>query len=88
MRTDVARALLVEDRSRSTVDSASLTRELLPAADAVIVVTSENHLPRAVVDFTLAFGPQVAGVSAPNDPPTALPGVLWTYRDAVHWFLG
>ncbi|NLA55068.1 MAG: DUF218 domain-containing protein [Corynebacterium humireducens] len=79
--------LVVEEESRSTVDSACLTHRLLPAAEAVIVVTSENHLPRAVVDFTLAFGPQVAGVGSPNDPPTAMPGKLWTYRDAVQWFL-
>lgn len=80
--------LLVEDRSRSTVDNARHTRDLLPTAEAVIIVTSKNHLPRAVVDFTLAFGPHVAGVGAPDEPPTGMPGLLWTYRDAVHWFLG
>ncbi|GAB3690668.1 YdcF family protein [Corynebacterium nasicanis] len=78
----------VEDRSTSTIDSARFTRELLPAAPAVIVVTSDNHLPRAVVDFTLAFGPQVAGIGSPTDPPAGMPGPKWTYRDAVFWFLG
>ena len=79
--------ILVEDRANSTVTNARYSRELLPDAGAVIVVTSENHIHRAVVDFTLAFGTEVAGVGAPNDPPTAMPGLLWTYRDAVNWFL-
>ena len=79
--------ILVEDRANSTVTNARYSRELLPDTGAVIVVTSENHIHRAVVDFTLAFGTEVAGVGAPNDPPTAMPGLLWTYRDAVNWFL-
>lgn len=79
--------IIVEGRADSTVTNARYSRELLPDAGAVIVVTSENHVHRAVVDFTLAFGPEVAGVGAPNDPPTETPGLLWTYRDAVNWFL-
>ncbi|MDO5668950.1 MAG: YdcF family protein [Corynebacterium sp.] len=76
----------VEDRSTSTVDSARFARELLPAATSVIVVTSENHLPRAVVDFTLAFGSGVAGLGSPDDPPEGMRVPKWTYRDAVFWF--
>lgn len=82
--------VLVEDRALSTVDNARFTRALLPEATEVIVVTSENHIRRAVVDFTLAFGPdaRVAGLGAPNDPPTALPSMRGIYLDAMTWYLG
>lgn len=82
--------ILVEDRSFSTVSNARFTRELLPEATDVIVVTSRDHVHRAVVDFTLAFGPdaQVAGVGAPNDPPTALSGQRGIYLDVMKWYLG
>lgn len=82
--------ILVEDRSFFTVSNARFTRALLPEATEVIVVTSRDHVHRAVVDFTLAFGPdaQVAGVGAPNDPPTTLPGLRGTYLDVLTWYLG
>lgn len=82
--------ILVEDRSFSTVSNARFTRALLPEATEVIVVTSRDHVHRAVVDFTLAFGPdaQVAGVGAPNDPPTTLSGLRGTYLDVLTWYLG
>ncbi|HHU67363.1 YdcF family protein [Corynebacterium sp.] len=82
--------IIVEDRANSTVTNARYSRQLLPGATSVIVVTSENHLRRAVVDFTLAFGADatVAGVGTPTDPPEGMPSSMWTYRDAVNWFLG
>lgn len=82
-----AARIIVEGRANSTVTNARYSRELLSQAGAVIVVTSADHVHRAVVDFTLAFGSEVAGVGAPNDPPTQTPSLLWTYRDAVNWFL-
>ncbi|MCS5479949.1 YdcF family protein [Corynebacterium sp. YIM 101645] len=85
-----ASRIIVEDRANSTVTNARYARQLLPGATSVIVVTSENHLRRAVVDFTLAFGADatVAGVGTPTDPPEGMPSNIWTYRDAVNWFLG
>ncbi|QGU04479.1 YdcF family protein [Corynebacterium comes] len=79
--------IIVEGRANSTVTNARYSRELLPRAGAVVVVTSQNHVHRAVVDFTLAFGTEVAGVGAPNDPPTEMPSLIWTYRDVINWFL-
>lgn len=38
----------VEDRADSTVTNARYSRQLLPAATSVIVVTSESHLRRTV----------------------------------------
>lgn len=82
--------ILVEDQSFSTVSNARFTRDLLPEAAEVIVVTSRDHVHRAVVDFTLAFGPdaRVAGVGAPNDPPTVVPGTRGDYLDVMKWCLG
>lgn len=82
--------ILVEDQSSSTVANARLSRQLVPEATSVIVVTSDNHVHRAVVDFTLAFGPDatVTGAAAPSDPPTAQPGTTGIYRDALNWYLG
>lgn len=82
--------IIVEDRANSTVSNARFSRQLLPEASSVIVVTSENHIHRAVMNFTLAFGPTatVAGVGALNDPVTPLPGTLGSYRDALNWYLG
>lgn len=82
--------IIVENNSYSTVSNARLSRETLPESDAVIVVTSQDHVHRAVVDFTLTFGAgtTVAGAEAPNDPPTALPGTTGIYRDVMNWYLG
>lgn len=85
-----AERILVEDQSFSTVSNARFSRQLLPEATSVTVVTSGNHLRRAVVDFTLAFGPgtMVTGAGAPNDPPTPQASNTGIYRDALDWYLG
>ncbi|MDR7330709.1 YdcF family protein [Corynebacterium guangdongense] len=82
--------ILTEEQSYSTVSNARLTRALLPEAREVLVVSSQDHVHRAVVDVTLAFGPgaRVAGVGAQNDPPAAMPDLSGVYRDAVAWYLG
>lgn len=83
--------ILVEDRSYSTVSNALHSRAVLPEAGSVIVVTSADHVHRAVVDFTLAFGPDaaVAGLGAPNDPAAPLPQTLrGAYTDIVNLYLG
>lgn len=84
-----AERILLEDQASSTVDNARLSRQVLPEAQGAIVATSADHVHRAVVGFTLAFGPNatVTGVGSPNEPPTPLPGDTGTYRDAVNWYL-
>lgn len=87
-----AERISTEERSWATVSNAWHTRSRLPDAESVIVVTSQNHIQRAVVDFQLAFGAvtTVAGVPAPNNPPVASdPAALQrsAYRDAVIWYL-
>lgn len=81
--------IIIEDRANSTINNARYSRALLPQAQSLIVVTSVNHLQRAVVDFTLVFGPEatIAGVGTPNDPPEGMPSKLWSYRDALNFFL-
>ena len=82
--------ILAEEQSHSTVTNARFTRALLPEATEALVVSSQDHIHRAVVDVTLAFGPgtRVAGVGAENSPPAAMPDLSGAYRDAVAWYLG
>lgn len=84
--------LVVEGRSWSTVSNAWNTNAILPGLSSLVVVTSESHLHRGVVDFTLAYGPgtTISGASSPDEPPvTADPDGerFGRYRDAVLWYV-
>ncbi|WP_448852503.1 YdcF family protein [Corynebacterium sp. 335C] len=86
--------IIVEDRALSTIANAAQVQRLIPDAGGVIVVTSESHLRRAVIDMQLAYGTDVpvTGSGAPDD---LAPGqsVDWdlelraAYRDAILWQL-
>lgn len=83
--------IIAEDRSWTTLSNAAESRRLLPEVSSLVLVTSESHLRRAVVDFTAAFGPDVTvtGVAAPETPagPDAEEQRRDTYRDALLWHL-
>lgn len=79
--------ILVEVQAQSVVDNARFTRTLLRHTESVTVVTSANHICQATVVCTLACGSHATGISAVSDLRTAMPNLLWTYRDAVTWFL-
>ena len=82
----------VEGRSWSTISNAWHTHAQLPELTSVVVATSESHLHRAVVDFSLAYGPGVAvtGAASPDEPPVPHDPEgerFSSYRDAVMWYL-
>lgn len=87
-----AERITTEENSWATLSNAWHTRTLLPAAAELIVVTSDDHLRRAAVDFQLAFGPEVmvAGAPARNQPAVPLDEAALresAYRDALLWYL-
>ena len=84
--------IILEDRSWSTVSNARNTHALVPEPTSLVVVTSESHLRRAVVDFTLAYGPAVTvtGAAAPDEPPVGPGGDgdrTALYQDVLMWYL-
>lgn len=84
--------IIVEDRAWSTVSNAWNTHALLPELTSLVVVTSESHLQRGVLDFTLAYGPgtTVTGASSPDEPPVDTDPATQRrelYQDALVWYL-
>ncbi|WP_295625296.1 YdcF family protein [uncultured Corynebacterium sp.] len=83
--------IVVEDRSWTTLSNAAESRRLLPDVDALVLVTSQSHVHRAIVDFTAAFGPdaRITGVAAPETPagPDLDEQRDEIYRDALLWHL-
>lgn len=84
--------IILEDRAWSTVSNAWNTRALLPELTSLVVVTSESHLHRGVLDFTLAYGPEttVTGASSPDEPPVDTDPDAQRrelYQDALLWYL-
>ncbi|MBX3237004.1 MAG: YdcF family protein [Nitrospiraceae bacterium] len=68
-----ASAILLEDRSRTTYENALKTKELL-GAGRILLVTSANHLPRAVALFEkqgFAVTPMPCGYEATDRPADA-----------------
>ncbi|MGV9677931.1 YdcF family protein [Nocardia sp. NPDC003482] len=86
--------VLVEDRAGSTVQNALYSTRLLRDAGATsaVVVTSPNHIRRAVADFMVA-GTRVVGAMTSLDqlvsqlPPPNRAGQRGIYLDATRTFL-
>ncbi|MCA8922374.1 MAG: YdcF family protein [Planctomycetes bacterium] len=75
-----AERCVIQGRSRTTVEDAAFTAELLPAeTKTVLLVTSDFHSARAAADFRRALGPEVEVLSAPSRSPW--PEAWW--RDPV-----
>ncbi len=73
--------LLLEDKSRTTAENASMTRELLlregfPPGGRYLLVTSAHHMPRAVACFRKAG---LAVIPYPVDFRTRGPSDLWRF---------
>ncbi|MGF6886958.1 uncharacterized SAM-binding protein YcdF (DUF218 family) [Nocardia sp. GAS34] len=86
--------ILVEDRSGSTVQNALFSTRLMRARGigGAVVITSPNHIRRAVTDFIVAGTRVVGAMTSPNSiisslvPPSK--AAQWgMYVDAVHTFL-
>ncbi|WP_324192758.1 YdcF family protein [Nocardia transvalensis] len=89
-----ASRVLVEDRANSTVQNALFGTRLLrnAGADSAVVVTSPNHIRRAVADFIVA-GTRVVGAMTSLDqlvsqlPPPNKAAQRGIYLDATRTFL-
>ncbi|MBF6170401.1 YdcF family protein [Nocardia blacklockiae] len=89
-----ANRVLVEDRAGSTVQNALFGSRMLRDAGATsaVVVTSPNHIRRAVADFIVA-GTQVVGAMTSTDqlvsqlPPPNRAAQRGIYLDATRTFL-
>lgn len=89
-----ASRILVEDRSSSTVQNALFSTRILRdrGIDSAVVITSPNHIRRAVTDFIVAGTRVIGAMTSPNEivsqlmPPNkaAQRGI---YLDATHTFL-
>jgi uncharacterized SAM-binding protein YcdF (DUF218 family) len=77
-----AERIIVEDQSRTTLENASLTRDLLKPApgERFLLVTSAYHMPRAIGAFRAA-GLDVTAY--PCDFRTAGPQDAWRFNDAL-----
>lgn len=78
-------ALLVENKSRSTLQNALFTADLerLDKAAPIILVTHRYHLPRANASFRWAGFTQIVNHAADPDAGFALTGgVMW---EALKW---
>ncbi|WP_082392985.1 YdcF family protein [Nocardia arizonensis] len=83
----------LETRAGSTVGNALYTTELLRGlgADSAVIVTSPNHIRRAVADFIVA-GTRVVGATTSMDelvsqlPPPSRPNQRGIYLDATRTF--
>ncbi|WP_158268656.1 YdcF family protein [Corynebacterium yudongzhengii] len=92
-----AERILIEPDSWSTISNAHNTHALLGPQDRLVLVTSESHLHRAVVNFAATFGEdtQIAGLAAEDVWPVERSRVeelssisrdlagLWLLPDAV-----
>lgn len=65
-------ALVIEDRSRTTRENASCTKQLLPELERVLVVTDAWHAPRA----RLIFAPHYREVHVAGTPGSTLRGAF------------
>ncbi|NKY86650.1 YdcF family protein [Nocardia veterana] len=89
-----ATRVLVEDRATSTVQNALFASRMLRDAGATsaVVVTSPNHIRRAVADFIVA-GTRVVGATTSLDqlvsqlPPPSKAAQRGIYLDATRTFL-
>jgi len=89
-----ASRVLVEDRATSTVQNALFSTRMLQDAGATsaVVVTSPNHIRRAVADFIVA-GTRVVGAMTSLDqlvsqlPPPSKAAQRGIYLDATRTFL-
>ncbi|MDN2501311.1 YdcF family protein [Nocardia nova] len=89
-----ASRVLVEDRANSTVQNALFSTRMLQDAGATsaVVVTSPNHIRRAVADFIVA-GTRVVGAMTSLDqlvsqlPPPSKAAQRGIYLDATRTFL-
>ncbi|MDR7167194.1 uncharacterized SAM-binding protein YcdF (DUF218 family) [Nocardia kruczakiae] len=89
-----ASRVLVEDRANSTVQNALFSSQMLRDAGATsaVVVTSPNHIRRAVADFIVA-GTRVVGAMTSLDqlvsqlPPPSKTAQRGIYLDATRTFL-
>ncbi|WP_157117261.1 YdcF family protein [Nocardia vaccinii] len=89
-----ASRILVEDRSDSTVQNALFSTRIMRdrGIGSAVVITSPNHIRRAVTDFIVAGTRVVGAMTSPNEiisqlvPPSkaAQRGI---YLDATHTFL-
>ncbi|WP_319944334.1 ElyC/SanA/YdcF family protein [Nocardia macrotermitis] len=89
-----ASRILVEDRSGSTVQNALFSTRIMRSRgiDSAVVITSPNHIRRAVTDFIVAGTRVVGAMTSPNEiisqlvPPSkaAQRGI---YLDATRTFL-
>ncbi|MFC9895701.1 YdcF family protein [Nocardia sp. NPDC127579] len=83
----------IETRAGSTVQNALFSTQLLRGlgADSAVVVTSPNHIRRAVADFMVA-GTRVVGATTSMEqlvshlPPPARPAQRGIYLDATRTF--
>jgi uncharacterized SAM-binding protein YcdF (DUF218 family) len=89
-------AVLLDDRSRNTLENARFCREIIEAAGwrRILVVTDAYHLPRALYSFR-RFGLRVDGEAVPGVPldgeviraylreMLALPVYLWRVERVV-----
>ncbi|WP_216894636.1 YdcF family protein [Nocardia alni] len=86
--------ILVEDRSGSTVQNALFSTQIMRShgIGGAVVITSPNHIRRAVTDFIVAGTRVVGAMTSPNEiisqlaPPTK-PAQRGMYLDATHVFL-
>lgn len=86
--------ILVEDRSGSTVQNALFSTALMRSRGigGAVVITSPNHIRRAVTDFIVAGTRVVGAMTSPNSIVSALvppskAAQRGMYLDAVHTFL-
>ncbi len=86
--------IIKEENAWSTISNAWLSQQVLDShgisPSSLVVVTSEYHIHRGVVDYCLAFGPDVnisgLGTRAETDLSDAELRNK-TYRDAVAWYM-
>jgi len=86
--------ILVEDRSGSTVQNALFSTQIMRdrGIGGAVVITSPNHIRRAVTDFIVAGTHVVGAMTSPNSiisqliPPSKA-AQRGMYLDAVHTFL-
>lgn len=86
--------IIEENNAWSTVSNAWYSAQVLHSAQSfptsLVVVTSNYHVHRGIVDYSLAFGPEVAitglGTQATTDKSDNELHMK-IYRDAVFWYL-
>ncbi|WP_245717909.1 YdcF family protein [Nocardia miyunensis] len=89
-----ASRILVEDRSGSTVQNALFSTRIMRdrGIGGAVVITSPNHIRRAVTDFIVAGTRVVGAMTSPNEiisqlKPPSKAAQRGIYLDATHTFL-